>query len=337
MTLPISIVPLPAPAPTPPEPPLPDNGPFYVVTRGRCYIYDYADETTKERLIAGGIPLKVTGWHIAEIPKPILGPRFYKLVEDGWVRVEDVLAPPKRVLLDVSYLGVIDRLLTFSDGAIVVPSEVTHVGIPAEGDFLRSLNDWEYNREFRKNKDTPQVISVKDEVFDNMRSDWQQLQFDLLAHFAYGTMTNAMLKTAWGEVTAERKAYYDQHGTRHGREDYILGINAGASKPLAMKRLLTANNLLKRIPYWGFYYKYECLDVTQPAPTLEWLLERPWLYHWTNQINSITGVVSRWPDLKKYSNNSVPILVTGSPGGQLVLKKFCTPVTEGFDLYQNRP
>lgn len=239
----------------------------------------------------------------------------------GYVNRADFTQVTERLVNAVQYIDN-KRTLIFNDNTyLVVPEPVHHYVVPATGRFKRGAYDWErpdWGGKPRTNSECPQTIPMWDKPdFFTLSEAWQRLWFNLIAYFAYGAMTDDQLFTAWADITTERKALTDNHGLAHFYADLIMRIFVN-NDPIMQKGLIFGGTMVKMKGLTGNVI--EALDPSQEAPSLEWLLQHPWLWGWTTVIQS-DYVSSKWPNLKRFTDNGVPYLILGYSGRNRVLSE----------------
>ena len=85
-------------------------------------------------------------------------------------------------------------------------------------------------------------------------------------------------------------------------------------------------SLLKVVSESANYYIVECIDMSAPIPSLDFVVNRPWLWGWTTEVTARvlpdgTYVVSKWPNLKHYGDWGTPYLLIGLSGTNRVSKE----------------
>jgi len=237
------------------------------------------------------------------------------------------------------------RVLTFTDGGVIaVPEPVNYITVPDDGyEYIRVLHDWEH-REWdgkpRTKTATPEIVSLYKHEFIDLTEPWQRRWFAAIEWASNGTMTSGQLKTAWSDVTAERKALTDMHGLRHKRTDYILGLFLSSTKKIAQRTATFGGSLLRLRSAYGSEYQVDALNVLQPPPPLEELVEQPYYMNWLTEIVNVklpdkTYKASRWPQLKHWGRWGVPYFIISRDGKKSILKKRATIVEPGstFAVY----
>lgn len=86
----------------------------------------------------------------------------------------------------------------------------------------------------------------------------------------------------WSEIIVDGKSHTDGPNVEQWqRADPITGRNLG-NPNFAWLMRPCVNALCKIVEDRGLDWGLETLDITKPAPSLEYVLERPWLYYWAN-------------------------------------------------------
>jgi GH25 family lysozyme M1 (1,4-beta-N-acetylmuramidase) len=237
--------------------------------------------------------------------------KWYPLSDGSGFVNRALLSPVSERLVTDTFYEAGQRTLRFNDDTCLsVPEPFETYTVPADGRFMRAAHDWErpdWNFKPRTRTEAPETVPLWDKPdFYELREDWQKLWDQLIQWASHQSMTGGQLKTAWADITAERKALTDNHGLTHGFTDYILGVFLENNKPMKQKGLVFGGTMLKM----RFGSTIFALDPSQPAPELPWLLDRPWLWGWTTQINS-DAVSSKWPNLKNFGGWGVPYLILG--------------------------
>lgn len=220
------------------------------------------------------------------------------------------------------------RYIILSDGLAVPASHpVTYTVVPDDGHrYVRVLHDWEhagwdYKARAAAGKSTPETCPLWPKnyptEFFQMNWQYQRLWFDMLVWASQGTMTISQLKTAWANITAERKALTDNHSRGHHYTDYILEMYLDSKKNMFQKCLVFGGSVLRVVSKGSKYYHIECVNMNAPVPTLEHLLRNPHLFGWLTEINGKqkpdkTYPVSNWPDLEKWGGWGVPYIIIGN-------------------------
>jgi len=194
------------------------------------------------------------------------------------------------------------------------------------GKFSRVAHDWErskWNYKPRSLKERPETVPMWMKPYSApLTREWQRFYWRFLIRTSHACATGGQYHTVFGDITAERKALVF-HGITHGFTDYINGVNLENQNPIKQRGLLMGGSLVKR--------KYgdviEALDLSQPPPTVNWLLARPWLWGWATVIegktrnSDKTWPVSKWPQLKPFGGWGVPYLIIGPNGENRVLSE----------------
>jgi len=255
--------------------------------------------------------------------------------KQGWIdetKVSDV--PDARTVVgEHTRLG--QRFIDFSDGTCKrVPYPQDTITVPSSGKFARVAHDWErpnWGEKPRSLKERPETVPMMMKPASlPLTKEWQKFWWKFIINQSYSTLTGGQYHTAWGDITAERKAFIF-HGITHGYTDYITGVNLSNNDPMKQKGLLMGGSLVKR-KYGGVI---EALDLSQPPPTVQWLLQRPWLWGWAtviegrNKNTDGTWPVSKWPQLKPFGGWGVPYLIIGPNGENKVHIEDLIPLKNG--------
>lgn len=261
--------------------------------------------------------------------------KWYPLVGGGWVAKSAIPAIPERKVSYITY-DETGRKITFDDATyLYTPEPTENYIVPNDGKtYARFAYDWErpdWNYKPRTNSEVPHTVPMWDKPdFYALTEDWQGLWKSLIDWACHGTMTEGQLLTAWADITTERKALTDNHGLAHQYTDYVLGLYLNQNKPIMQKGLGFAGNLIKR-RYGDVIF---ALDPSNPAPKLEWLLERPWLWGWCSSITHDSRSI-KWPNLKPFGGWGVPYLLLGYGEKNTVKSEHYVKLENGraYDLY----
>ena len=133
--------------------------------------------------------------------------------------------------------------------------------------------------------------------FTPLSEHYQLLWFNMIDYASEASHSYDALDEVWRNVTISGRALTDGHSRGQGYADYILGENM-EGPPMAIKYLTLTGNMLRQTRRSGTKIYFETLDIRKPAPDVEWVMERPWLCHWTTESTVIPYkkgyVVSRW-------------------------------------------
>jgi len=239
----------------------------------------------------------------------------------GWIDETKISNVPdaRTVVGEHSSFG--KRFIDFSDGTCKrVPYPGDIVTVPAKGKFARVAHDWErpdWDYKPRTTKASPETVPMwMKPDFLALTKEWQKFYWKFIIRVSHACLTGGQYHTAWGDITAERKALTDNHGITHGYTDYITRVNIVNHKPIMQKGLLFGGSLVKI--KWGTTIK--ALDLSAPPPTVDWILAHPWLWGWATVIEGRnrnfdkTWPVVKWPQFKKFGGWGVPYLIIGPNG-----------------------
>ena len=294
--------------------------------------------------------LRVYDYVIPDIYMTIRGDKMFPLCDKvAFVPSSLFNIPPSRSVRYIYYEAG-KRIILFSDGTKkIVPEPDDIITVPNSGTFRRVGHDYEVKEYDNKPRvsgnptpETCQMWDCKPNDFIPLSEDYQRLWFSLIRWASHGTMTDGQLLTAWADATAERKALTDNHGLSHNFADYILGLFLNNPKPLMQKCVLLGGSLVNVLFDSDENSVISCLDATQPAPTLEYLLEHPYLWGWATEITSNklpngTWVVSRWPNLKHFGGWGFPYLIIGKSNRNVVRRNRLISVSNGSSFRPYNP
>jgi len=133
--------------------------------------------------------------------------------------------------------------------------------------------------------------------FTPLTEPFQVLWHGMIDYASEASHSFDALDEVWRNVTISGRALTDQHSRGQGFADYILGENIDGP-PMAIKYLTMSGNMLRQKRRSGTKIYFETIDIRKPAPSVEWVMERPWLCHWATESTVIRYkygyVVSRW-------------------------------------------
>jgi len=149
--------------------------------------------------------------------------------------------------------------------------------------------------------------------------------------YTFVKCTENSVMQAYVNLVEDHRAFTDTNAPENGYTDYVTGRNLSANKPYKWKPLLMNGNIIKIVGEYKDWYIFEALDFLKPPPTLEYIIERPWLYQWATEQTTVKlpdgrWVVSSFPQIKVICDalgfprmgTAVPI---GSLGGVNWVKK----------------
>lgn len=258
--------------------------------------------------------------------------KFYQLADEtGFVLEQDIPAIKTRGVKRTYYVGT-QKYIEFDDNTYMpIREPVTTYTVPNDGGkYKRMAFDWErpdwgYKPRVGLNHSTPQTIPMwTPPDFFSLTEDYQRLWYDLIVYWAYFAMTEGQEREEWLDITTERKALTDNHGLAHEYTDYIVSMFLANNKPIMQKGLGFGGSLVK-IRYGSTIF---AIDMNKPAPTLEELLEQPWLWGWCTVITG-DGHSIKWPNIKRFSDNSVPYLIIGPDGKNTIDKEHLVSLEPG--------
>ena len=133
--------------------------------------------------------------------------------------------------------------------------------------------------------------------FTPLTEPFQRLWHGMMNYASEASHSFAALEEIWRNVTISGRALTDGHSRGQWFADYILGVNLDGP-PMAIKYLTMIGNVLRQTRRNGTRIYVETLDIRKPAPSVEWVMERPWLCQWATESTVIPYgnqyVVSRW-------------------------------------------
>ena len=233
-----------------------------------------------------------------------------------------------------------DKTVGYSEKPTATTPKDVGLRVPNEGDFAFIVHDFDiqllsefhlkprqYLPSYEQKKPMPatrqlwgcQKLRYSD--FIPLAKDWQFFLYDLLGwaidyKIPEGSMSDVgTQKWAYADFIADHRAFTDQHAPDTEDRlfaDYVLGRNLNNPVPYMFKCLVTTGNIVRRITppssmtnaQMGMNYPIEALDLSKPAPSLQWVLtHKPYLIHWAteqgiSQLPDGRYTVARFPQLK---------------------------------------
>jgi len=150
----------------------------------------------------------------------------------------------------------------------------------------------------------------------------------------FAKTTPGSLTYVYVDMVEAHRAFTEAGSPEAGNKDVVTGRNLGAKKSYQWLFNPTCGAMLKVTRDMGKYYEVEALDVLKPPPSIQYVVERPWLYFWCTQWGKYTGS-TRFPQIKNANEvNGLPSAGIPSPlmskGGRLmILKESCNLMTNG--------
>lgn len=269
---------------------------------------------------------------------------------------------------------------TFSDGSVLssnLSSDYVRLDenlkVPLSGNFVQ-LKHWdELNKGDNKNSFpemfTPECgLLAKDpdgRVYDyvEMPESWQWFLWDFwnwasqyklpkgkIEEFytrpnnfrTFARATPGSQTYVYVDMVEAHRAFTEAGSPEAGSKDVVTGRNLSAKKSYEWLFNPTGGAMVKVLRTLGTYYEIEALDVLKPPPSIQWVVERPWLYFWCVQWGKYSGA-TRFPQIKNANAvHGLPPAGTPSPllskGGSLkVLRSSCTPLKNGDTWTPYRP
>lgn len=141
--------------------------------------------------------------------------------------------------------------------------------------------------------------------------------------------TEGSLLWYYDNMIQDARSHTDSDNVQGGFCDYVTGRNLGA-RPWAWLTKSTTGNLLRVKRDLGNYYEVEALDLSQPPPKIEDIVDKPWLLHWATETGKrIDGshYVTRFPQariicrLNGWNQTGTPIPNTSLGGSYKILKR----------------
>lgn len=142
----------------------------------------------------------------------------------------------------------------------------------------------------------------------------------------------------WTELIVDGKSHTDGPNVEQwGRCDPVTGRNMGKENFAWLMRPFTGA-VMRVVEDRGVQWGLEVLDITKPAPSLDYVLERPWLYCW-GVTSTRTKIGSRYvtddyPQVAQafkaigLPRTGTPILNMGKGNVIWINKSACSPVLE---------
>jgi hypothetical protein len=111
---------------------------------------------------------------------------------------------------------------------------------------------------------------------------WQRFWYALLKYYSAGTMTEAALKKAWANLTADDRAFTNQRGSTTLR-DYINNTNAD-KPPMRKEGVTTCGNVVKAageavVKGGKLCLPVACIDYNLPPPVVADVVDKRYLIH----------------------------------------------------------
>lgn len=142
----------------------------------------------------------------------------------------------------------------------------------------------------------------------------------------------------WTELIVDGKSHTDGPNVEQwGRCDPVTGRNMGAQNFAWLMRPFTGA-LIRIVEDRGNKWGYEVLDVTKSAPSLDYVLDRPWLYCWgVTQTRTKIGqryATDDYPQIAQafraigLPRTGTPILNMGKGNVSWIDKSACSPILE---------
>jgi len=206
--------------------------------------------------------------------------------------------------------------------------------VPAQGLYYQMLHDYEYldnhkPRAFRKAM--PETVPLLDKTqFIPLNRAWQEFWFGLLVKSADGTMTDQELLEAWASLTANHRAFTDKHSANEdGYRDYILDLNRGSKKDMAIKTLSCGGNII-RVTQTGPRVYFKTLDIRENPPKISEVWGDWTVIHWATECVRFpekgypdhSYMVGRFPQL---IGKGVPFPIISATGVNSVFRNRVKP------------
>lgn len=157
------------------------------------------------------------------------------------------------------------------------------VAPPVLPPLFRVLHDKELGELWRPN--LPEVHPLFDQHFTPFTESWQRLSYEM----------NTLTKNKWTAVYSFERAFTNSNGfgkPGDPRRNYIKMEDL--QEPLPKVEALVCGGAVLTGKVSGDYLYVETLNGRNPAPSLDWLLERPWLYFDAITVDS-NGTPRRFP------------------------------------------
>jgi len=176
------------------------------------------------------------------------------------------------------------EITTLPPPVIITPNDMFRV--PETGDWYRLLHDWEWGRRRVGGKPMPETVPTTKQQFAPLDKSWQYFWFELL-ELSAPEMTEDEIMIAWASLTHDKRAFTDRHAVQNGFADYVLNQNLSA-KPIAIKELSCASNIVRAIRRERKCIVVECFDGSYPAPNASDVWNNsPDKIHWATEISTI--------------------------------------------------
>lgn len=174
--------------------------------------------------------------------------------------------------------------------------------VPMVGDFRRIRKDTELEEfdffprqsgfpQVDKNAVIPATRRFKGVQFVTLSDAWCWRWVDMIHWASDYCITYQEAVHIWRELISEHTAFTDGRSPEAGFRDPITGENPDKSN-IQWANIGMIGNIVK-VGTKGV----ECLDMTQPPPSLEDIVSRPWLWHWATQ-QTPSGVISNFPHIE---------------------------------------
>lgn len=175
---------------------------------------------------------------------------------------------------------------------------------PASPLLWRTLHDIEMGPLTRVG--VPEVYVISENKFD-FTEGWQKLSYALNTT-ANPLISSDMDKDKWRVLYDFMRAFTNGTGFNESgdpRRDYVNMRDLNAPYPKFDKTRICGGALVTGTVD-GDYLILESLNVNNPAPSLSWLLARPWLFF--DAVNVTANGISRFPQGSNGNRVFVPLL-----------------------------
>jgi hypothetical protein len=143
----------------------------------------------------------------------------------------------------------------------------------------------------------PEVQPLAPADLTPFTESWQQLSFAL---------NPGMTGDKWRSLYQWNRAFCNGQGFNNEADphrDYVNGRDLSAPMP-AFDKVRVCGGAVVTGEVVGTSLVVEAMDGTQPAPALEWIKARPWLYFEAVNVADLKGTITRFPQ-----GGGAPVLV----------------------------
>lgn len=257
---------------------------------------------------------------------------------------ESIVAPPPS---NDTYTRLDEKLIIPSDGKFV---QIKHWGELGRGDN---------KNEFPEIIDATHILT-KDptgKVYDYvaMPDAWQRFLWEFWKWASQGKLPEGKIESFYSrpdnfrtfakatpgsltyvyvDMVEAHRAFTEAGSPEAGSRDVVTSRNLNNPKGYEWLFRPTGGAMLKVLRTVGVYYEVEALDVLKVPPTIDYVVERPWLYFWCTQWGKYSGS-TRFPQIKNANDVwGLPPAGTPSPlfskGGTFrILKSACNVLENG--------